>query len=105
MLTFTLFALAKQGHRFKACVAPELADHGYCSTKKLYFYGVRVHIIGRRQAGTLPSPEYIGVTGASYHDGKILDQIRPELSNEEVFGDKAYQRPDAKEIRFIEMFA
>ncbi len=49
-------ALAKQGHRFKACVARELADAGYCSTKKTYYYGVRVHIVGRRQAGTLPVP-------------------------------------------------
>lgn len=92
-------ALAKQGHRFKACVAPELANHGYCSTKKLYFYGVRVHVIGRRQAGTLPSPEYIGVTEGSYHDGNIFDQIRPVLIDEELFGDKAYQRSDAKEIQ------
>ncbi len=46
---------------YVACVAPGLADHGYCSTKKFYFYGVRVHVIGRKQAGTLPSPEYIGV--------------------------------------------
>ncbi|MFI3219965.1 MAG: hypothetical protein QX189_12720 [Methylococcales bacterium] len=33
-------ALAKHGHRFKARVAPELADAGYCATKKLYYYGV-----------------------------------------------------------------
>jgi len=92
-------ALAKQGHRFKACVAKELADAGYCSTKKLYYYGVRVHVIGRRQAGTLPNPEYIGVTGASHHDGKVFDQIRPELTNNELYGDKAYQRPDAKDVR------
>lgn len=92
-------ALAKQGHRFKACVAKELADAGYCSTKKLYFYGVRVHVIGRRQKGTLPIPEYIGVVEASHHDGKVFEQIRPELVNNELYGDKAYQRPDAKEIR------
>ena len=91
-------SLAKQGHRFKACVAKELADSGYCSTKKLYFYGVRVHVIGRREAGTLPSPEYIGVTPASYNDGKVFDQISPEIFNEEIFGDKAYQRPNANEI-------
>ncbi len=36
-------ALAKQGHRFKACVAKEIADSGYCATKRLYFYGVRDH--------------------------------------------------------------
>jgi hypothetical protein len=30
-------ALAKQGYRFKACVAKELADSGYCAAKKLYY--------------------------------------------------------------------
>lgn len=88
-------ALARQGHRFKACVAPEIANHGYCSTKKLYFYGVRVHVIGRRQTGTLPTPEYLGLLPASENDGKAFDSIRPELQNEELFGDKAYERPDA----------
>lgn len=88
-------ALAKQGHRFKACVARELADAGYCATKKLYYYGVRVHVVGRRQPGTLPTPEYIGVTGASDYDGKVFDQIRPQLHNNELYGDKAYHRPDA----------
>ena len=92
-------ALAKQGHRFKACVAKELADAGYCSTKKLYYYGVHVHVVGRRQAGTLPSPDYIGVTGASSHDDKIFEHIRPQLANNELYGDKAYQRPDAQEVR------
>jgi hypothetical protein len=92
-------ALAKQGHRFKACVAPELADAGYCATKKLYFYGVRVHIVARRQAGTLPCPDYIGVTGASEYDGKVFDYIRPALHNNELYGDKAYQRPDAETVK------
>jgi hypothetical protein len=92
-------ALAKQGHRFKACVASELADSGYCSTKKLYYHGVRVHVVARRQPGSLPIPEYIGVTGASEHDGKVFDQIRPQLHDNELYGDKAYQRPDAETIR------
>lgn len=91
--------LAKQGHRFKACVAKGFADHSYCSTKKLYFYGARVHVVGRRQAGTLPTPEYIALTPASENDGKVFDQIRPELINEEVYGDKAYHRPDAQEVQ------
>ena len=91
-------ALAKQGHRFKACVAKELANSGYCSTKRLYYYGVRVHVVARKQTGTLPSPEFIGVTAANCHDGKVFDQIRPELNNEELYGDKAYERPDAKRV-------
>jgi len=48
-----------------------------CSTKKLYFYGVRVHVVTQRQAGTLPYPEYLGLTGASCNDGKVFEQIRP----------------------------
>ncbi len=92
-------ALARQGHRFNACVAKQLADSGCCSTRKLYYHGVRVHIIGRRQPGSLPVAEYIGVTGASDHDGKIFDQIRPQLHHNELYGDKAYQRPDAEEVR------
>lgn len=92
-------AIAKQGHRFKARVAKGVANCGYCATKKLYFYGVRVHVVGRRQPGTLPSPEYILVTAANEHDGKVFDQIRPDLHDNELYGDKAYQRPDADEVR------
>jgi hypothetical protein len=66
-------AWPKQGHRFNACVAKQLANSGYCSTKKLYYHGVRIHTIGRRQPDSLPAPEYIGGTGASGHDGKIFD--------------------------------
>ncbi len=80
-----------KGADFGACVANEFADSGYCATKKLYFYGVRVHIVGQRQAGTLPIPEYIGMTPASENDGKVFDYIRPVLIDEEVYGDKAYQ--------------
>jgi hypothetical protein len=47
----------------------------------------------------LPIPEYIGVTGASDHDGKIFDQTRPQLHNNELYGDKAYQRSDAQALR------
>jgi hypothetical protein len=94
--------LAMQGRRFRACVAKQLADSGYCSTRKLYYHGVRVPIIGRRQPGSLPIPEYIGVTSASDHDGRIFDQIRPQLHNNELYDDKAYQPPDAEEVRQAE---
>jgi hypothetical protein len=62
------------------------------------FYGVRVHIVARENRGKLPTPEYIGVTGASHHDGKIFDQIRPVLHNNYLYGDKAYLRSDAKQV-------
>lgn len=91
--------LAQQGRRFKAKVAPDIASSGYCATKKLFFYGVRVHLIGRNQPKTLPLPEYIGIYGAGTHDGKVFDEIKSELSGEILFGDKAYIRPDRAETR------
>jgi hypothetical protein len=92
-------AIAKQGHRFKARVAKGIANSGYCATKKLYFYGVRVHVVGLREPGTLPCPEYITLSAASDNDGKIFDQIRPQLHSNDLYGDKAYQRPDALEVQ------
>jgi hypothetical protein len=91
--------LAKQGHRFKAQVAPQRANAGYCSTQKLSYYGVRVQVVGRSGPGTLPQPEYIGITGASDNDGKVFAQIRPLLCHKEWYGDKAYQLPDEEEFQ------
>ena len=53
-------------------------------------------MVARRQAGTLPPPEYVGLTGASDHDSKVFEQIRPYLHHHELYADKAYQLPDAK---------
>ncbi|SFM94666.1 hypothetical protein, partial [Nitrosomonas communis] len=36
---------------------------------------------------------------AGGHDGKIFDQIRPQLHSNELCGDKAYRRPNAEDIR------
>jgi hypothetical protein len=88
LIDFFPVALAKPGHRFQAKVAPPIANAGYGSTKKLYYYGVRVHVVGRYQPGTLPRPEYIGITGASHNDGKVFEQIRPFLHHNELYGDK-----------------
>ena len=83
--------LARQGRRFNAKVAPELANSGYCPTKKLYFYGVKVHLIGDRQPGTLPNPRFIGVAPAGQNDGPALEPILQQLPYQELYGDKAYE--------------
>ncbi len=85
-------ALAKLGHRFPAKVAPQIAATGYGSTKKLYYYGVRVPVVGRFQPGTLPRPEDIGIIGASDNDSKVFAQIGPYLHDKEWHGDKAYKK-------------
>jgi hypothetical protein len=86
--------LARQGRRFKARVAQEIASSkGYCATKKLYYYGVKLHMIGQHQPGALPIPMCLGITDAGTADIKVLDDIEKDFPlNSRLFADKAYQR-------------
>lgn len=81
--------LARQGRRFNAKVAPELANSGYCPTKNLYYYGVTIHLVGDRRPGTLPSPRFIGLAPAGLNDGPAREPVIPALPYEELYADKA----------------
>jgi hypothetical protein len=83
--------LARQGRRFNAKVAPELAGSGYCPTKKLYYYGVKIHLVGDFRRGTLPSPRFIGLAPAGLNDGPALEQAIHALPYKELYADKAYE--------------
>ncbi len=81
-----------QGKR--ACVgraANELADLGYCASKKTYFHGVKLHVIGQRNIGHLPRPFIMGITPGSYHDlSAVKCDVLQTLDKSDVFADKAY---------------
>lgn len=80
----------------RARVAPELADKGYCASKDIYFYGVKLHCIGELRSGTVPLPIMIGAAPASTSDEIMFEMASPQLSNGIVFADKAYQDSDHK---------
>ena len=79
--------MAQGTRRYKAKVSRELANSGYCPTKKLYYHGVKLHCI----TGALPLPDFISITGAKTHDVEAFKPILPYLHNNEIYGDKAYQ--------------
>lgn len=83
--------LAQQSRRFTAKVARELANSGYCPTKKLYYHGVKIHAIGDYRPGMLPLPHYLGVTPAGMNDGHALEQVAPVLTYQNLYADKAYE--------------
>ena len=57
--------MAKYKRRFNAKVVPELADkNGYCSTKKLFYYGVKLHLISCDRVFTIPLTENMILTQA-----------------------------------------
>lgn len=75
----------------RARVAPEIAKTGFCATKQINFHGVRVHLIGNRQSGTLPIPSRIWLREGNIHDLTALREITDELpAGINLFADKAY---------------
>ena len=75
-------------------VAPELTDKGYCSTKGMYYYGVKLHALAYRNKGHLPFPEQLLVTPASENDLNVFKQAWSNIENRTFFGDKIYHNKD-----------
>lgn len=82
--------MAQQARSGQARVAPELADKGRCASKKLFFYGVKAHVVARRRPGRLPVPCYIGLAPGSGNDLTVARLVLPSLSQSVLYGDKIY---------------
>jgi len=88
--------LAKWPRSGRARVAQDVADQGYCSTKRSYYYGVKLHAIALRRAKKLPLPALLHLSRASQHDLSALRELWPELGRGYLFGDKAYADEETK---------
>jgi hypothetical protein len=82
--------IAKAKRSAKAKVARHFANKGYCASKDIYYYGAKLHILGLKRQGTLPIPDYVGLTPAADHDLPAFKIIAPALLGGEVYADKAY---------------
>lgn len=78
-------------------VATEITDKGFCSSKSMYYYGLKLHMLGFRRNGKLPHPEQILFTPASVSDMNVYKQVWSELYNRMFFGDKIYSDHDYNE--------
>jgi hypothetical protein len=83
-------ALARGGHAYRAKVARETADVGYCASKKLFFHGVKLHAIATRRSGQLPQPQELWLREASCHDLRSFKEQELDVPLTTLFGDKAY---------------
>ena len=90
--------LAKGNYAYTAKVAPELASNSYNSTKKMHYYGVKAHVVARKREATLPDIEIVFIEESGRQDGPVFDQIRPMLTDNLLFGDQAYKRPDEDKV-------
>jgi hypothetical protein len=75
-------------------VANDLTDKGYCSTKSLYYFGVKLHALAFRRYKTIPFPEEIQITPASINDLTVFKEAWSAKTNRCFFGDKIYINQD-----------
>lgn len=78
-------------------VARSLCDKGYNSTKRMYYYGLKLHGIGFYHQGKLPVMELIQLGPASEHDLQAQRELLEQVSQRVVVGDKAFCDKELKE--------
>ncbi len=71
-------------------VAKELTDKGFCSTKGMYYFGVKLHSLAFYRPGSLPIPESIMISPASENDLNVFKYCWSDINNRYFFGDKIY---------------
>jgi len=72
-------------------VAKEITDKGYCSSKSMYYYGLKLHALAFHRPDHLPFPESIVLTPASENDLNVHKQNWCDIPNRSFFGDKIYR--------------
>lgn len=71
-------------------VAPELSAKSYCSTKNLYYFGVKMHVVAQKVLGSIPLIDFVSITPASENDLSAIRPILTKLRDKDIFADKAY---------------
>jgi len=78
------------GNRY-GIVAPEITDRGYNSTKRMHFWGVKVHVLAYKVSGSTPVPVRIWVGPASEHDYQAQVTELESVASFNISGDKAFE--------------
>jgi hypothetical protein len=73
-----------------ARVAPMLCNKGYCASKQMYYYGLKLHVAGVLRCNTLPMPELSWITPAGESDLTAARPVFSQMSDCKIYGDKIY---------------
>lgn len=75
-------------------VALELTDKSFCSTKNMWYYGLKLHALAFSRPKKLPFPEQLIITPASVNDLNVFKERWASIKNRCFFGDKIYYDND-----------
>ena len=73
-----------------AKTANGLCNKGYCSSKGMYYYGVKLHILAQSKGGTLPAPRIAELTPAAVNDLTAAKEYLHGAKNMVIYADKIY---------------
>lgn len=73
-----------------AKVAPQLCSKGYCSSKDMYYYGLKLHFCGIVRPSKIPAPQACWISGAEENDLTEARGFLETLRDCKVYADKIY---------------
>ena len=82
--------VAGKSRSSSAKVAPELCSKGFCSSKDMYYYGVKLHVFGIVRPSTIPMPQTSWVSSASENDLSAARLLLENVFDSKVYADKIY---------------
>ena len=98
-LTDALPVITCSGKR-QAKVAPELTDKTKNPSKGIWYYGMKIHVVGFQVENQMPHPECIILSKASENDLILLKENHAFIQNRAIFADKAYcDKPFAQTMK------
>lgn len=76
----------------RAKVAKDIANLGYCATKKMYYHGLKLHQLNVvASSSSLPHPALSTLSRASVHDYEIFkNELLPQVPKSICYLDSAY---------------
>jgi hypothetical protein len=74
----------------RAKVAQEICSKGYCASKDMWYYGLKIHTVAQCNYKALPTPVLMTVTKASEHDLPVAKEMLHGVRNIRLFGDTAF---------------
>jgi len=82
--------VSKKTRKMSDIKKDDLLNNGYCSSKKLYYYGGKGHIAIVNQEASLGKPIFFELAPASNHDLPVAKKLIHEFKKGTLIGDKAY---------------
>jgi len=83
--------VAKGVRSNQARVAKEFCNKGYCSSQQMYYYGIKLHVLGQKRYQTLPLPILSLITPASENDLTCAKGFLDAFHGLDIYADKAYR--------------